>query len=109
VANIDRCACDTPGGALSPTLQTGGPRASRQPSKWQDGQAPPEEGDSEPTAERSRALPLRMRWVLRKPDGRQGFIPATGEPQADAFEEGAHPCSMGLRVLVWRSYTFPVT
>jgi hypothetical protein len=41
-----------------------------------------------------------MRWVLRKPDGWQGFHPATGEPQADAFEEGAHPCSMGLWVLV---------
>jgi len=42
-----------------------------------------------------------MRWVLRKPDGWQGlFRPATGEPQADAFEEGAHPCSMALWVLV---------
>jgi hypothetical protein len=30
----------------------------------------------------------------------RGFIPATGEPQADAFEEGTHPCSMGLWALV---------
>jgi hypothetical protein len=28
-----------------------------------------------------------------------GASSETDEPQADAFEEGAHPCSMGLWVL----------
>jgi hypothetical protein len=46
-----------------------------------------------------------MRWVLRKPDGWQGFHPATGEPQADAFEEGAHPCSMGSEGFVYTRST----
>jgi hypothetical protein len=50
------------------------------------------------TAGSGQMQPLPMNEF--KPDVWQGFHPATGEPQADAFEEGAHPCSMGLWGLV---------
>jgi hypothetical protein len=56
----------------------------------------PEDGAGEPT---ERCRYGCDGYFANRTAGR-GFIPATGEPQADAFEKGAHLCSMVLWVLV---------
>jgi hypothetical protein len=61
--------------------------------------APKWNGDREPTAQRFERCRYGFDGYFANRTA-AGASSATDEPQADPFEEGAHPCSMGLWVLV---------